>query len=267
MDTTTPDPVLVMMPVVAGIDNSPAAEVATRWAAGEAARMHAQLRLVHAIRPGTTSSDAGDVVYKAVHLARSIAPGIAIDTKIESGAPSASLIRASRTAQVVVIGSRGLGIRAGGMVGSTGLDLAANAHCPVVVVRPDPGHPTGTHVVIGYDGSPASDVALTFGIEHARFHDLAVRVVAAQPLGTELHSLTAAELTKAVHARDGHDAELVQITGHPAEQLLRHSDDAALIVLGARGRGGFAGMLIGSVSQTVLHQAECPVAIIPATES
>lgn len=251
-------------PVIAGLDNSPSAEAATRWAALEARARRASLRLVHSIRPGAAPSETGDIVYKAVALVRTIAPGIAIDTRIESGPPSAVLVKASGAEQLVVIGSRGLGVLIGGLVGSTGLDLAANAHCPVIVVRPDLGGTTATHVIVGYDGSPASDAALDFGLDHARRHDLAVRVVAAQPTGTDLHRLTDTELRAAVTVRGGHDAELVQIAGHPAEHLLRLSTDAALIVLGARGRGGFAGMLLGSVTQTVLHHAECPVAVIPA---
>ncbi|MFK4084818.1 universal stress protein [Kribbella sp. NPDC020789] len=251
-------------PVIVGLDNSPSAEAATRWAATEALTRRAPLRLVHTLRPGATSSEAGDIVYKAVALARTLAPGLAIDTRIESGSPSAVLVKASGAAQLVVIGSRGLGVLAGGLVGSTGLDLAANAHCPVVVTRPGLSATTGTHVVVGYDGSPAADAALDFALDHARRHGLAVRVVAAQPPGTELHRLTDTELRAAVHVRGGQEAELVQISGHPAEHILRLSADAALIVLGARGRGGFAGMLIGSVAQTVLHQAECPVAVLPA---
>ncbi|MEU8226155.1 universal stress protein [Kribbella sp. NPDC048915] len=251
-------------PVVVGIDGSPAADVAIMWGAQEAASLRSPLHLVHAVERGSAPSQAGEIVYKAVAQARSVAPGTPIDTHIESGSPSAALVKASGTAGEVVIGSRGLGVMIGALVGSTGLDLAANARCPVVVVRPDLGSTTGVRVVIGYDGSPASDTALDFGLDYARRHDLAVRVVAAHPSGTSLHQITEDELREAVHSRDGQDAELVYITGHPAEHLLRLASDAALIVLGARGRGGFAGMLIGSVSQTVLHHADCPVAIIPA---
>jgi nucleotide-binding universal stress UspA family protein len=254
-------------PVVVGIDGSPAADVAVKWAAAEARALRGDLRLLHAVAPHELASSAGDVVYRAVRLARELGSGFEIDTRIEKGSPSTVLVKASAGAELVVIGSRGLGVLIGGLVGSTGLDLAANARCPVVVVRPDLGSLAGVRVVIGYDGSPASDTALDFGIDYARRHDLAVRVVAAQPAGSELHRITEDELRNAVHKRGGHDAELIQITGHPAEHILRLSSDANLIVLGARGRGGFAGMLIGSVSQTVLHHAECPVAIIPAAAS
>ena len=251
-------------PVVVGIDGSPAADVAIKWGTQEAAALRSPLHLVYAVAPGSPPSQAGEVVYKAVAQARGLMPGIVIDSRIESGSPSAALVKASGTAAVVVIGSRGLGVMIGALVGSTGLDLAANARCPVVVVRPDLGSMAGARVVIGYDGSAAGDTALDFGLEYARRHDLAVRVVAASPTGTDLHRITEDGLREAVHARGGHDAELIHITGHPAEHILRLSSDAALIVLGARGRGGFAGMLIGSVSQTVLHHADCPVAIIPA---
>ena len=251
-------------PVVVGIDGSPAADVAIRWATFEAAALHTQLRLIHTITPGDSASDAGDIVYKAVALSHGLRPALDRDPRIETGSPSAVLAKASGDAELLVIGSRGLSLMAGALVGSTGLDLAANARCPVVVVRPDLGAESGTRVVIGYDGSPAGEAALDFGLEYARRHDLAVRVVAAQPVGTELHRITETELRNAVHSRGGHDAELIRITGHPAEHLLRLAADANLIVLGARGRGGFTGMLIGSVSQTVLHHADCPVAVIPA---
>ncbi|HZX04662.1 universal stress protein [Kribbella sp.] len=251
-------------PVVVGVDGSPAADVAVRWGAIEAAALRSPLHVVYAVPPGDSPSRAGDVIYKAVAQARGLQPRIVIDSRIESGSPSSALVKASSSAAVVVIGSRGLGLMMGALVGSTGLDLAANARCPVVVVRPDLGSMAGVRVVIGYDGSPASDTALDFGLGYARRHDLAVRVVAAQPAGTDLHRITEAELRAAVHERGGHDAELIQITGHPAEHILRLSADASLIVLGARGRGGFTGMLLGSVSQTVLHHADCPVAVIPA---
>jgi nucleotide-binding universal stress UspA family protein len=251
-------------PVIVGIDNSPAADVAVKWAVAEAASLRSELRLLHAVAPGESPSDAGDVVYRAVRFARELNPGIEIDSGIDIGSPSAVLVKASGEADAVVIGSRGLGVMLGALVGSTGLDLAANGSCPVVVVRPDLGSLAGVRVVIGYDGSSASDTALDYGIDYARRHDLAVRVVAAQPAGTELHRISEEQLREAVHQRGGHGAELIQISGHPAEHLLRLSSDAHLIVLGARGRGGFAGMLIGSVSQTVLHHADCPVAIIPA---
>lgn len=262
--------------VVAGIDGSAAAEAAIRWAAAEAVSRRTGLLLVHAFvwpefpvplgaseaAPGLRAG-ADKIVRESVELAKTLEPGIEIEGTRVDGFPSPVLLRASRDADLVVIGSRGLGIALGALVGSTGLDLAANAHCPVVVVRPDLAA-EGDHVVVGYDGSSAASLALDFGLDFARRHQLRLRVVAAQPVQTEQHRVTREELDNDIRRAGGQDAELIHIEGHPAEQLLRLAADARLIVLGSRGRGGFAGMLLGSVSQTVLHHAACPVAVIPA---
>jgi nucleotide-binding universal stress UspA family protein len=264
--------------VVAGIDGSAAAEAAVRWAAKEAASRSTELLLVHAfvwpefpvplgasdLAPGLRGG-ADKIVRDSVELAQKLEPAIEVKGTWVDGFPSPVLLRASKHANVVVIGSRGLGIALGAIVGSTGLDLAANAHCPVVVVQPGLSAESGSRIVVGYDGSPASSLALDFGLDYAQRHHLPVRVVAAQPLHTEHDRITAQVLEADVRSREGgQDAELIHIEGHPAEQLLKLASDARLIVLGSRGRGGFAGMLLGSVSQTVLHHAACPVAVIPA---
>jgi nucleotide-binding universal stress UspA family protein len=252
--------------VVAGIDGSPAAEAAIRWAAAEAASRGTGLRLVHAFvwsefpgvplgpsseAPGLRAA-ADQTVQESVKFAQKLEPGVPVAGVREDGFPSPVLIRASMKADLVVIGSRGLGGTLGALIGSTGLDLAAHARCPVVVVRPDP------------DGSSASSAALDFGLDYARRHGSQVRVVTAQPFHTDHERVTKLDLKSTVLGRPGgQDAELIQIDGNPAEQLLRLSANAQLIVLGSRGRGGFTGMLLGSVSQNVLHHAVCPVAVIP----
>lgn len=264
--------------VVAGIDGSPATETAIRWAAAEAVSRSTGLLLMHAfvwpefrvplgasdVAPGLRNG-ADKIVRESVELARKFEPAVDVEGTRMDGFPAPVLLWASEHADLLVIGSRGLGVTLGALIGSTGLDLAANAHCPVVVIRPGLTSETGTRVVVGYDGSSASSLALDFGLDYARRHHLRVRVVAAQPLHTEHDRVTAKALEATVRSREGgQDAELIHIDGHPAEQLLKLSADAQLIVVGSRGRGGFAGMLLGSVSQTVLHHAACPVAVIPA---
>jgi nucleotide-binding universal stress UspA family protein len=262
--------------VVAGVDGSPAAETAIRWAAREAASRGAELRLVHAfvwpmfdvplgagdMAPGLRAA-ADQIIEESTEIAQKFEPDVTVDSRTVDGFPAPVLIEASRQAALLVIDTRELGVTLGALVGSTSLDLAANAHCPVVVVRPDPAGEAGTRVVVGYDGSPASAVALDFGLDYAQRHGLTVRVVTAQPLHTDRDRIAQSDLETEVHSRDGgKDAELVHVDGQPTLQLLRLSADAELIVLGSRGRGGFAGML-GSVSRAVLENARCPVVVIP----
>ncbi|MET9273544.1 universal stress protein [Kribbella sp. NPDC003557] len=260
--------------VVVGIDGRPDSENAIRWAAAEAAARGVPLHLVHAfvwsefrgvplgasdMAPGLRAQ-ADLIVADAVELARKCEPGVPVTGERVDGFPAAVLRVASRHADVVVIGSRVTGRLLRLIVSSPGAELAVHAHCPVVVVRPTEDALAGSRVVIGYDGSRPADVAVDFGLEYARRRGLPARIVAVRANDKDDdHALLAGVRRHALAA----DTELVEVTGHPSELLLEWSADAELLVVGSRGRGGFARMVLGSVSQTMLHQSPCPVAVIP----
>lgn len=251
--------------VVVGIDGSPATEDAVRWAAAEAAARRTGLLLVHAFTwpgfprplldgelPPGFRAGADQVVEDAVELARKLEPTTEVEGCHLDGCPALVLREASRDADVLVTGSYGLDPAVSATMGSTSTQLTANAYCPVVVVRPGADGGGGDHVLIGYDGSPSSSLALDFGLEHARRHHLRVQVVAAQRHEADVRN-----------SAGGQTVELMQIHGRPADEILQLASAARLIVIGARGLGGFTGLPLGSVSQAVLHHATCPVAVIP----
>ncbi|WP_165550211.1 universal stress protein [Kribbella speibonae] len=260
--------------VVVGIDGRPDCENAIRWGAAEAASRGAELHLVHAfiwaefrgvplgasdMAPGLRAQ-ADRIVADAVELARKFEPGVPVTGERVDGFPAAVLLAESWQAELIVIGSRLTGRLLGLVVSSAGTELAAHAHCPVVVVRPTEDSLAGSQVVIGYDGSRPADAAVDFGLGYARRHGLTARIVAV--LGEDEdddHDLLAGVRAHAL----ADDTELIEVTGHPSELLLEWSADAQLLVVGSRGRGGFAGLVLGSVSQTMLHQSPCPVAVIP----
>lgn len=259
--------------VVVGIDGSTDCASAIRWGAAEAAARGARLRLVHAfvwakfrvplgpseVAPGLRAY-ADNIVAESLAIAREFCPGVSVTAGRVDGFPAPVLLAESRNADLVVIGSRDAGRAVGLLVGSAGLELAAHAGCPVVVVRQTEDAIVGSRVVIGYDGSAAADAAVDFGLEYARRHGLVARIVTVLAADEDDDH----DVTAAVRAhRDARTAELIEVTGHPAELLLEWSADAQLLVVGSRGRGGFAGLLLGSVSQTMLNQSPCPVAVIP----
>ncbi|MGW1344471.1 universal stress protein [Kribbella sp. NPDC002412] len=258
--------------VVVGIDGAEDCENAIRWGAAEATARGAGLQLVHAfvwaefrvpLGPGAFApglrAAADKIVADAVELARKFEPGVAVTARRVDGFPAPVLLVESIDAELVVIGSRNAGRALGLFVGSTGLELAAHGRCPVVVVRPGEDALVGGTVVIGYDGSPAADAAVGFGLGYARRHGLVARIVTVQREDQDDHH----DVTAALRAHDLRTAEVVEVTGHPAELLLEWAADARLVVVGSRGRGGFTGLLLGSVSQTLLSQSPCPVAVIP----
>lgn len=134
-------------------------------------------------------------------------------------------------------------------------------------------------VIVGVDGAEDSVRALRWAADHARslgapLHVLSAFDIPAQfgPYGmagwenpTDLEKYARTMLRETVRSTLGEDAQVVEVVvqGHPAKALVEMSQDARLIVVGSRGRGGFAGLLLGSVSQHVVAHARCPVVVMP----
>jgi nucleotide-binding universal stress UspA family protein len=287
--------------VVVGVDGSASSLAAVEAAAREARRRGAGLRVVHAfIWPamhvplgpsplgppeGGLRSTAERLVAEAVARARTVAPGVEVGGAVMTGEPLTVLERQSRTAELVVVGSRGMGGFVGLLVGSTAVHLAAHGACPVLVVR-EGGDPSGP-VVLGVDGSPAGDPAVDFAFAEADLRGTGLVALHAwttwntplppppedpsAPYANPPGALAADEerlLSEALAGhRERHPGVVVEhrvVHGGTREALIRASRSAQLMVVGARGRGGFTGLLLGSVSQALLHHAHCPVAVVRA---
>ena len=170
-------------PVVVGVDGSESSEQAVRWAAREARRRKAPLRIMQAVDPTALPHQYADPrsgpdiheiqirgarahLTDAARAAAEEAPGIAVEQEFLDGFPIPRLLDASRSAQLVVIGDRGRGGVAGLLLGSVAVSLAARGACPIAVVRGRTSAVDGP-VVVGVDGSPISEAALAYAFEAA----------------------------------------------------------------------------------------------------
>lgn len=288
-------------PVVVGVDGSSSSLEAVEVAAREAALRGVGLRLVHAfgqppahVPPGMppwNPKAAGvrelvdGTLAEAERRARAAAPDVGITRDVTVGEPVMVLEIESRTASLVVVGSRGRGGFGSLLLGSTAVHLAAHGRCPVLVVRgrPDPAGP----VLLAVDGSPAGEAAVGFAFAEAslRGADLVAlhvwntwsetahgsvdhlnMVIDLERLEEEEQRLLDETLApwQERHPEVTVERRLVRSRTRPA--LIEASQDAQLLVTGARGRGGFTGLLLGSVSQALLHHAHCPVAVVRGKE-
>ncbi|MCZ2524063.1 universal stress protein [Streptomyces sp. HB2AG] len=285
-------------PVVVGVDGSPSSMEAVEVAAREARMRGTGLKAVRAFdRPGTHvplgPSPLGPVggglrqevelsLAEAVQRARSTVPGTQVTGAAVAGEPLAVLEAQSKDAVLVVVGSRGLGGFSGLLLGSTAVHLSARGRCPVMVVRgrPDPAGP----VLLGVDGSPEGAAAVAFAFAEASLRGTDLVALHAwnawRPPDPGAPDLPVPPVYDADRIRDEEERVLTEALAgrreeHPdlevhrrllrartRQALIDASGSAQLVVVGARGRGGFAGLLLGSVSQALLHHAHCPVAVV-----
>jgi nucleotide-binding universal stress UspA family protein len=265
-------------PVVVGVDGSGEAMRAVRWAADEALRRKAPLRIVHAGEPpddGRRREGSRLVAEAAASVS-----GVAVAAEVSAQPPFKALLAESETAGMLVLGPTGLGSVPGVLVGSLPAKLAAHAHCPVAVVRGTGDRPDGP-VIAGIDGGPRSDAVIDAAFEEAA--NRGVPLVAAhawsdaeregapieegrylgwEPVAEAERVVLGESLAAWQEKYPEVPVERVAVRDRPRHLLLEWSRRAQLVVVGHRGRGGFTGLLLGSTSQALVHHGHGPVLVV-----
>ena len=271
--------------ILAGYDGSPDSEQALSWAAREARAREVPLTVCHAWAPGyplpTSPAAVFDLVWRSgdetlAHGLRQaqamLGPSADVKPLLAAESAAVALCERGATADMVVVGSRGRGRLTGLLLGSVSSQVAAHAPGRVVVTRGHwraaAGYVPGP-VVVGADGSAASRAAVAFGFEEAALRGaplLAVCALADTPgsFGGARRMEGDFEQQIAWCEKDHPEVPVLrQVTaGPPRATLLAAAAAAQMLVVGARGRGGVKGMMLGSVSQAMLHHAPCPVGVV-----
>lgn len=284
-----------MSTILVGVDGSEEATTAAKWAAKTAEIEGAGLKIVAAYT--TTTSDyapglvipqdvidaireeASGIVQEAANAAREAAPDVALSGSIVEGDASRVLLELGEQADMIVIGTRGLGGIKGLLLGSVSTNVAAHSKGKVVVLT-EPGG--DGPVVVGVEQSPVSDAAVAEAFRQAALRNTKLVAVhtwtpldadalhgyGLDPEEIEQMSQQAVESVAerlAGYAEDYPDVEVerVVIPEEPSKAILDAAGDSAqLIVVGSRGRGGFKGLLLGSNSQKIMNQAQVPVMVV-----
>lgn len=263
--------------VVVGVDGSEGGQAALLWAAGEARRRGCVLEVLHAwIAPGG-GAEAAEIARRSASAAKTIYPDLEVRTNTPQAEPALALIEASSTSALMVVGPRGLGGFRELLLGSVSHQCIQHAACPVVVVRARRSGKAGASgVVVGVDGSHGSDLALRWALAEGRYRQTPVRAVYAwqyPPVGAyavgppDGYQSIAREIVEESRAKARQWAPDVPVEtaarfGAPVQVLLDEGERADMLVIGSRGRGGFRGLLLGSVGNEAAHYASCPVVVV-----
>jgi nucleotide-binding universal stress UspA family protein len=283
--------------VIVAVDGSPSSLVATDWAARDAALRHVSLTLVHVLVEPVIGmwpepvlvdefstwreKNRHQILTNARHVAdRAILDfdPITVEEVTCAGAPIPTLVDLSKGAAMMVVGCRGRGALKRRLLGSVSSGVIHHAHCPVAVIHDeDPlmDHPAHAPVLVGIDGSPASELATAIAFDEASRRGVGLVAMhswadddvygwAGVDWGRQLEIGKEALAERLAGWRERYpDVSVVHrlVYGDPAEKLVDASEAAQLTIVGSHGRGGFAGMLLGSVSSAVVQASRMPVIV------
>jgi len=278
-------------PILVGVDGSPESIEATRWGVAEAAMRGHPLVVVCVyfwpapalplsrqpadLTEDTLRQDADRVVADVIGATRNPDIDVPITASTVPGLPAYKLIELSERASMIVVGHRGHGGFAGLRLGSVAANVAAHAACPVAVVRSAATGATAARtVLVGVDGPGSADAVLGFAFDEASRRDSALRALTARerpnwPIGSEAAdwpATAAANLSALMRPWEEKfpNVPVEQVVSHerPTAALVDAAARADVLIVGSRGHGGFAGLLLGSVSQQVINHAPIPVVVV-----
>ncbi|WP_292988459.1 universal stress protein [Mycobacterium sp.] len=277
--------------ILVGIDGSAHSDAAIGFATREAVMRGVPLSLLHIVEPApewaslpeqskitrVRQADAHHIVENARKTAlSSVEATTALDlrTEVVCSPVIPMIIVATTDAQMVVLGSRGMTSLGRLLLGSVSDGAIHHAHCPVAIVHGDTNR--AGEVLVGVDGSPASDRAIALAFEEASrrgtdlvalhaWSDIAVFPI----LGMNWRDYETRGAEVLAERLAGYQQEYPDVKvrrrlecDKPARWLIEESQHAQLVVVGSRGRGGFAGMLLGSVSSAIAQSAYAPTIIV-----
>ncbi|AYE96274.1 universal stress protein [Mycobacterium paragordonae] len=285
--------------ILVGVDGSPASNAAVVWAARDAEMKHLPLTVAHVVNTDVATwppmpypetwavwqEDEGrKVIAEAVKIAEEAVltdRKLTIRTELVHSTPVAAMIEMSKNAAVLVLGAAGRGAVARLLLGSVSAGVVRHADCPVAIIHDeDPlmPHPLRAPVLLGIDGSPASEAATAVafdeasrrGVELIALHARNDLEVVELP-GLDWEKVKAeAEITLAERLAGWQETYpdvkvcRVVVCDRPSRQLVARSESAQLVVVGSHGRGALSGMLLGSVSNAIVHSARMPVIVARA---
>lgn len=287
---------MTVKPIVTAADGSPVSYAAVAWAAQVAARRMSPLHILNSSTLpmiygsmvaftqedyDRVRADGEAILSEARAVAQSAVPNSAeldVTTELVEEAITPVLIQLSESAQMIVVGSRGMGAIARTLVGSVSSGVSRHAKVAVAVIKDDGvegvlGRTGG--VLVGVDGSEAGRPAVAEAFAEASARGVDLVALHAWTDGTQFRfpelafeSVAAEEAAVLSEALAGYTEDYPDVTvrrilvrDRAGKHLLEESAKAQLLVVGSRGRGGFAGLLLGSTSQALLHSVECPIMI------
>lgn len=284
--------------VVVGIDGSDRDETCVRWAAGAATRSGKLLHLLHAQDIAVELAAANPIAARGL----AFVPDLVLDSTVLSSAlerakaewpdlqttgsepwmhPEEALIEASEDAHLIVVGSSRISGLERLLLGRSALAVSLHAQCPVVILPEGARTDAEGPVVLGFDGSDGSRAAAERAFWIADLRGTSVRTVTSwyaevvdgavvttpgtpawEKVENGYHRMVEEGLADLRERYPDVDVDIRIVRGPAAVMLTQESADASLLVVGSRGRGGFRGMLLGSVSHKVLETATSPVMVI-----